>query len=66
MKNIVYNTFYMQGEPEKSKGTNIIAIMPGIHWGTKSDEIVVVGAHWDSVDDSPGKLPNQILSPFLT
>ena len=50
-----FDLYCMQGEPEKSKGTNIIAIMPGVNWGTKDDEIVVVGAHWDSVDDSPGK-----------
>ena len=44
-----------KGEPEKSKGTNIIAILPGTKWGTPEDEVIVVGAHWDSVETSPGK-----------
>ena len=43
-----------KGHPEKSKGTNIIAILPGTKWGTKEDRINVVGAHWDSVEASPG------------
>ena len=30
--------------------------MPGVNWGTKNDKIVVVGAHWDSVESSPGKI----------
>ena len=51
-----YSCFYLpKGEPEKSKGTNIIAILPGTKWGTAEDEVIVVGAHWDSVEESPGK-----------
>ena len=49
-------TNFLQGEPHKSKGTNIIGIIPGTNWGTNDDEIIVVGAHWDSVDESPGKI----------
>ena len=45
-----------KGHPEKSKGTNIIAILPGTKWGTKEDRISVVGAHWDSVESSPGRI----------
>ena len=44
----------IQVPPLDAKGTNIIAILPGPKWGTKEDEIVVVGAHWDTVEDAPG------------
>ena len=53
--------FSPKGEPEKSKGTNIIAILPGTKWGTAEDEFIVVGAHWDSVEESPGKSYIKIL-----
>ena len=57
-----YSCFYSpKGEPEKSKGTNIIAILPGTKWGTAEDEVIVVGAHWDSVEESPGKSYIKIL-----
>jgi len=36
------------------EGTNIVAISPGMNFGTKLDRIVVVGAHWDTVTNSPG------------
>ena len=36
-------------------GPNIISIIPGSAWGTKEDKVLVVGAHWDTVEGSPGK-----------
>ena len=37
-------------------GTNIISIIPGSAWGTKEDKVLVVGAHWDTVVASPGRV----------
>ena len=37
-----------------TKGNNIMAIFPGKNFGTKTDEITIVAAHWDTVLDSPG------------
>lgn len=35
-------------------GTNMFTIIPGENFGTKEDKILVVGAHWDTVDGSSG------------
>jgi len=35
-------------------GTNIVGILPGELWGTKDDEVLVIGAHWDTVPTSKG------------
>ncbi|XP_023335294.1 uncharacterized protein LOC111706611 [Eurytemora carolleeae] len=35
-------------------GSNIIAVYPGVHYATKLDKIVVVGAHWDTVASTDG------------
>ncbi|ODN05151.1 Aminopeptidase YwaD [Orchesella cincta] len=35
-------------------GTNIIGIIKGSEWGTPNDLITVVGAHWDTVNFTPG------------
>ncbi|RWS27729.1 hypothetical protein B4U80_00738 [Leptotrombidium deliense] len=35
-------------------GTNIISLLPSKHYGTSSDTILVVGAHYDTVESSPG------------
>jgi len=39
-------------------GTNVIGILPGRLWGTKEDEILVIGAHWDTVPLSSGMNDN--------
>ncbi len=31
-------------------------ILTGTNFGTKADRILVVGAHWDTVANSPGKI----------
>ena len=36
----------------------MIALAPGSNWGTSSDQITVVGAHWDTVRGSPGYQDN--------
>ena len=36
------------------KGTNIIGILPGRHWGSNKDRLYVLGAHWDTVPNSVG------------
>ena len=32
----------------------MIAILPGEKWGTADDKILVVGAHWDTVENTGG------------
>lgn len=32
----------------------MIGILPGELWGTKEDEVLVIGAHWDTVPFSGG------------
>lgn len=35
-------------------GANIIGVLKGREWGTPNDQIIVVGAHWDTVNFTPG------------
>ena len=35
-------------------GNNIVALIPGKHYNTTNDQIVVIGAHWDTYGLSPG------------
>ncbi|XP_032776935.2 uncharacterized protein LOC116915901 [Daphnia magna] len=42
------------GEEDVPTGTNVIGILPGELWGTKEDEVLVIGAHWDTVPFSGG------------
>ena len=35
-------------------GSNLIAILPGRNWNQPSDRPIVIGAHWDTVPNSPG------------
>lgn len=32
----------------------MIGILPGELWGTKDDQVLVIGAHWDTVPSSGG------------
>jgi Peptidase family M28 len=41
-------------EGDVPSGTNVIGILPGELWGTKEDEVLVIGAHWDTVPFSGG------------
>lgn len=41
-------------EEDVPTGTNVIGILPGELWGTKDDEVLVIGAHWDTVPFSGG------------
>ena len=36
-------------------GSNVIGILPGKNWKHPKDRPIVVGAHWDTVPNSPGK-----------
>ncbi|CAG0891487.1 unnamed protein product [Darwinula stevensoni] len=38
----------------ETQGKNIIGVLPGINWGTREDEITVVGAHYDTVPFTRG------------
>ena len=40
--------------PEAPRGNNILGILPGRAWGTASDRVLVVGAHWDTVRHTGG------------
>jgi len=35
-------------------GTNMLGVLPGTSWGTAEDRVVVVAAHWDTVDGTGG------------
>ena len=35
-------------------GANVFAIYPGQLWGTAKDRIVLIGAHWDTMDGTDG------------
>ena len=37
-----------------SQGGNVVAVLPGRHWGKTTDRPLVIAAHWDAVPDSPG------------
>ncbi|KPM08944.1 M28 Zn-Peptidase-like protein [Sarcoptes scabiei] len=52
-----YNNEKLQSlYPDKKRqtATNIIAILPGKYRGTPKDEIYLIGAHYDTVQKSPG------------
>ena len=35
-------------------GNNIVGLIPGKHYNTSNDRIVLIGAHWDTFGLSPG------------
>lgn len=35
-------------------GGNVFGILPGKLWGTSRDRVVVVGAHWDTIESTDG------------
>ena len=35
-------------------GNNIVGLIPGKHYNTSNDRIVLIGAHWDTFGVSPG------------
>lgn len=37
-----------------TEGSNLIGFFPGTKWGTSEDELILVIAHWDTVNISPG------------
>lgn len=42
------------GATKRSTACNIIAVLPGLKRNTEEDEIILVGAHYDTVKKSPG------------
>lgn len=46
--------FYAVFDGHVPNGTNVIGILPGELWGTKEDEILIIGAHWDTYPLSNG------------
>lgn len=51
----IYRLFFFQESQSPSQtGNNIIGIIPGEHYNTSKDKILVVGAHWDTFGLSPG------------
>uniref|UniRef100_A0ABM0M3P3 Uncharacterized protein LOC102808662 n=1 Tax=Saccoglossus kowalevskii TaxID=10224 RepID=A0ABM0M3P3_SACKO len=36
------------------EGTNIIGVLPGLLRGTADDQVILLGAHYDSVESTPG------------
>jgi hypothetical protein len=49
---------------EQPLGSNMFALLPGLRWGTAADNVVVVGAHWDTmpVENMVFTLKKEILS----
>ena len=43
-------------QPLKSlpPGANVFGILPGTLWGTSRDRVVIIGAHWDTMDNTGG------------
>ena len=35
-------------------GANVFGILPGTLWGTSRDRLVIIGAHWDTMDKTDG------------
>ena len=44
-------------------GANIFGILPGKFWNTKKDRPLIIGAHWDTVANSTGKI-FRMISPL--
>ena len=40
--------------PNLPLGTNLFGLLPGSEWGGEADRAVVVGAHWDTYEESGG------------
>ncbi|XP_043193378.1 uncharacterized protein LOC122365861 [Amphibalanus amphitrite] len=40
--------------PEEPIGVNVVGVLPGRRWGTPDDKLLIVGAHYDTVPDTPG------------
>ena len=38
----------------QSSGVNLIGILPGTHWKTSGDKILIVGTNWDIQGDKVG------------
>ena len=47
-------TFQEKRVKDAPLGSNLLGILPGTRWGTEEDKILVVGAHWDTVQDTGG------------
>ena len=46
---LYYFTIYFQ-----SSGVNLIGILPGSHWGTSKDKVLIIGTNWDIQGDKAG------------
>lgn len=54
---VLHNTYldaFNKFDGHAPNGTNVIGILPGELWGTKDDQILIIGAHWDTVPNSDG------------
>lgn len=40
-------------EMQEAPDFNLIAVLPGKHWKTSKDKILLLGAHWDTQPDVP-------------
>ena len=52
--NYFYFISFQGAIPAKLDGSNIIGILPGKYWSTKKDRPIIIGAHWDTVENSTG------------
>ena len=51
---VTFEESIQYGTQHPPQGTNMIGILPGKFWGTSKDQILVVGAHWDTVENTGG------------
>ena len=41
--------------PEEPIGVNVVGVLPGRRWGSPEDKLLIVGAHYDTVAETPGE-----------
>ena len=40
---------------EEPIGVNVVGVLPGRRWGTPEDKLLIIGAHYDTVTETPGR-----------
>ena len=50
-----FNSWYVKYVQVFGAGSNMIGILPGKNWQTPKDRPIIIGAHWDTVPNTPGR-----------
>ena len=40
--------------PNLPSGSNILGVYPGSKWGSPDDEVIILAAHWDTMQNTDG------------